>query len=96
MVNVFLFENLILYLLIFMYAYTYMFASFFKNLATSKYTNNYKYDLQMLDSPSVCGLKHTLKFVGKYSYFSDSDLIAAYFYLFVSFSEKIHINFVFL
>ena len=50
----------------------------------------------MLDSPSVCGLKQTLKFVGKYSYFNDSDLIAAYFYLFVSFSEKIHINLVFL
>ena len=95
MVNVFLFENLILYFLIFMYAYIYMFASFFKNLYQST-LNNYKYDLQMLDSPSVCGLKHTLKFVGKYSYFNDSDLIAAYFYLLVSFSEKIHINLVFL
>ena len=63
---------------------------------TSKYTNNYKYDLQMLDSPSVCGLKHTLKFVEKYSYLNDSDISAAYFYLFVLFSEKIHINLVFL
>ena len=38
MVNVFLFENLILYLLIFMYAYFYMFASFFKNLHQSTLT----------------------------------------------------------
>ena len=95
MVNVFFFENLTLYLLIFMYACIYMFTSLFKNLATSKDTNNYKYDLQMLDSPSVCGLKHTLTFVGKYSYFNDCDF-PHIFILFVSFSEKTHINLVFL
>ena len=32
-----------------------MFTSFFKK-PTSKYTQNYKYDLPMLNLPSVCGI----------------------------------------
>ena len=73
-----------------------MFASFFKNLHQSTLTITNMTCKCMLYSPSVCGLKHTLKFVGKYSYFNDSDLIAAYFYLFVAFSEIIRTNLVFL
>ena len=60
-----------------------MFASFFKNLHQSTLTIT-NMTCKCLIRPrcvaSVCGLKHTLKFVGKYSYFNDSDLIAAYFF----------------
>ena len=64
MVNVSLFQNLTLYLLIFMKAYIYMFTSFFKNLHQSTLTiTDMKFQIWLangniiLNSPSVCGLR---------------------------------------